>query len=52
MSPRDLLTDPCWRGEDMGLPLPDSTHAVSVALPRWRDVIAYEENDPLSLIHI
>lgn len=46
MSPRDLLTDPCWRGDDMGLPLPDSTHAVSVALPRWRDVIAYEENDP------
>ena len=46
MSPRDLLTDPCWQGGDLGHPLPDSTHAVSVALPRWRDVVAYEENDP------
>ena len=47
MSPRDLLRNPCWQGEDLGHPLPDSTHAVSVALPRWRDVIAYEDNDPL-----
>ncbi|WP_115070302.1 PLP-dependent transferase [Synechococcus sp. UW179B] len=46
MSPRDLLRNPCWQGEDLGHPLPDSTHAVSVALPRWRDVIAYEDNDP------
>ena len=46
MSSRDLLRNPCWQGEDLGHPLPDSTHAVSVALPRWRDVIAYEDNDP------
>ena len=46
MSPRDLLRNPCWQGKDLGHPLPDSTHAVSVALPRWRDVIAYEDNDP------
>ena len=46
MSQRDLLTDPCWQGSDLGHPLPDSLHAVSVALPRWRDVVAYEENDP------
>ena len=46
MSPRDLLTQPCWQGNDLGHPLPDSLHAVSVALPRWRDVVAYEENDP------
>ena len=46
MSTRDLLIDPCWQGHDLGQPLPDSTHAVSVALPRWSDVIAYEENDP------
>ena len=46
MSPRDLLTEPCWQGSDLGHPLPDSLHAVSVALPRWRDVVAYEENDP------
>ena len=46
MSPRDLLRDPAWQGCDLGHPLPDSPHAVSVALPRWRDVVAYEENDP------
>ena len=46
MSPRDLLQDPAWQGSDLGHPLPDAPHAVSVALPRWSDVIAYEENDP------
>ena len=46
MSPRNLLSDPAWQGCDLGHPLPDSPHAVSVALPRWRDVIAYEEKDP------
>ena len=46
MSSRDLLCDPCWQGHDLGHPMPDATHAVSVALPRWRDVIAYEENEP------
>ena len=46
MSARDLRRDPCWQASDLGHPLPDSPHAVSVALPTWRDVIAYEENDP------
>ena len=46
MSGRDLLRDPCWQAADLGHPLPDAVHAVSVALPRWRDVIAYEEKDP------
>ena len=46
MSGRNLLIDPCWQASDLGLPLPDAPHAVSVALPRWQDVIAYEENDP------
>ena len=46
MSPRDLLHNPAWQGSDLGHPLPDSPHAVSVALPRWQDVIAYEEHDP------
>ena len=41
MSPRDLIHDPCWQGNDLGHPLPDATHAVSVALPRWSDVIAF-----------
>ncbi len=43
---RDLLINPIWRGEDLGLPLPESPHAVSVALPRWADVIGYEEKRP------
>ena len=47
MSPRDLLQDPCWQGQDLGQPLPDATHAVSMALPRWQDVIAYEEESRL-----
>ena len=46
MSARDLLKDPAWQGSDLGHPLPDRPHAVSVALPRWQDVIAYEENEP------
>ncbi len=46
MISRNLLTDPCWSYQDLGNPLPDSPHAVSVALPRWQDVIAYEEQDP------
>ncbi len=46
MSNRNLLASPCWEGHDLGQALPDSPHAVSVALPRWKDVIAYEEEDP------
>lgn len=34
------------RGEDLGQPIPDERHAVSVCLPRWRDNIGYEEADP------
>jgi len=39
----DLLHHPVWRPEQLGQPIPDSLHAVSVALPRWRDVVGYEE---------
>ena len=45
MNPRDLLSDPCWQGTDLGHPMPDTTHAVSMALPRWQDVVAYEEKE-------
>ena len=31
---------------ELGHPLPDSLHAVSVSLPRWKDNIGYEEADP------
>ena len=43
---RDLLKDPAWAAEELGQPLPESVHAVSVALPRWQDVIDYEEKSP------
>lgn len=43
---RDLATDPCWQAGDLGRPLPDDPHAVSVALPLWEHVVGYEENDP------
>ena len=46
MSARDLLKHPAWQGTELGLPLPDSIHAVSMALPRWADVVGYEEQKP------
>lgn len=46
MNADSLLHQPRWRGEALGQPLPASPHAVSVALPRWRDVVGYEEKRP------
>jgi cystathionine gamma-synthase len=43
--PIDLLTSPRWKAEHLGLPMPDSPHAVSVALPLWEHNIGYEEGD-------
>jgi cystathionine gamma-synthase len=43
---RDLLTDPIHDAIELGNPIPPSPDAVSVALPRWQDVVAYEENRP------
>lgn len=40
---RDLLANPAWQEEDLGLPLPDSNHACSVCLPTWETVVGYEE---------
>jgi cystathionine gamma-synthase len=42
----DLLQKPVWQARDLGRPIPASTHAVSVALPRWEDVVGYEEKRP------
>ena len=47
--PRDLLTNPPWQADDIGRPIPDSVHAVSMALPRWQDVVGYEEKNPAVL---
>jgi cystathionine gamma-synthase len=46
MNPLQLLESPLWQEADLGAPLPDSIHAVSVALPRWEDVVGYEEKNP------
>lgn len=40
---RNLLQDPAWREEDLGLPLPESPHACAVCLPTWDSVLGYEE---------
>jgi len=40
---RDLLKNPIWKNLELGYSIPDSIHAVSVALPTWNDVINYEE---------
>ncbi len=49
MTKRDLIKDPFWEASDLGEAIPQSPHAVSVALPRWEDVLAYEEKDPACL---
>src|SRR5512140_1816356 len=46
MVARDLIQDPVWQGTDLGRPIPAAPHAVSVALPRWQDVVGYEEKKP------
>lgn len=43
---RDLLTNPLCDPGDLGRPIPDSPHAVSVCLPRWADNVGYEEGEP------
>ena len=43
---RDLLEQPVWQADELGQPIPASPHAVSVALPRWQDVVGYEEKTP------
>ena len=49
---RDLFRDPVWQAADVGRPIPDSVHAVSVALPRWQDVVGYEEKNPAVMAQI
>jgi cystathionine gamma-synthase len=46
MTARDLSQNPVWRSEELGQAIPPSRHAVSVALPRWQDVVGYEEKKP------
>jgi cystathionine gamma-synthase len=43
---RDLFKNPVWKPEELGLAIPSSLHAISMALPRWQDVVGYEEKQP------
>jgi len=43
---RHMMSSPLWREEDLGRPMPDSPHAVSMCLPTWDSVIGYEEQRP------
>ncbi len=40
---RNLASDPACNVADLGVPIPDDRHAVSVCLPTWDSVIGYEE---------
>ncbi len=40
-----LHEHPRCRPQDLGAPIPDSPHAVSVCLPTWNDVLGYEEHE-------
>ena len=46
MTAHDLSQHPIWQADELGRPIPASPHAVSVALPRWQDVVGYEEKKP------
>jgi cystathionine gamma-synthase len=46
MAVSDLMQKPIWRAEELAQPIPSSPHAVSFALPRWQDVVGYEEKSP------
>jgi cystathionine gamma-synthase len=38
--------EPPCRADDLGRPIPDSPHAISVCLPLWEHNVGYEEGDP------
>ncbi|MDP3965880.1 MAG: PLP-dependent transferase [bacterium] len=43
---RNLLTNPLYRPEDLGTPIPPTPYGVSVCLPTWKSIVGYEEKDP------
>ena len=43
---------PMWRPEDLGRPIPNDSHAVSVCLPTWAHNVGYEEGDPTVVNHL
>ncbi len=49
MPQKTLRSHPLCHPEDLGRPIPNTKHAISMCLPRWRDVIGYEERDPATM---
>jgi cystathionine gamma-synthase len=49
MPQENLRNHPLCRAEDLGKPIPNTQHAISMCLPRWRDVVGYEERDPATM---
>lgn len=49
MPQENLRNHPLCRPEDLGKPIPNTKHAISMCLPRWRDVVGYEERDPATM---
>ena len=41
-----------FHADEVGRAIPDSIHAVSMALPRWQDVVGYEEKVPAVMSQI
>jgi cystathionine gamma-synthase len=52
MPQETLRKNPLWRAEDLGKPIPNTKHAISMCLPRWQDVVGYEEKDPATMKHL
>lgn len=49
MPQETLRNHPLCRAEDLGKPIPNTKHAISMCLPRWCDVVGYEERDPATM---
>ena len=49
MPQETLLSHPLCHPEDLGKPIPASPHAISMCLPRWQDVVGYEERNPATM---
>ena len=49
MPQESLRKNPLYQAEDLGKRIPDTKHAISMCLPRWQDVVGYEERDPATM---
>lgn len=52
MPQETLRNHPLCLAEDLGKPIPPTKHAISMCLPRWKDVVGYEERDPETMAQL